>query len=122
MLETIKGLILMPTLFERVTYSGEVDGVKISIHLIQSLMSELASQRLSIPDCVSILGLDTAQAVEFSTVLNKAMSASNPQDFASKVFGYLILANNTNRDESGILGKYLIESNFWLMVDSESIK
>ena len=110
------------TLFERVTYSGDTQGVKISIHMIQSLMSELASQRLSISDCVLILDLDESQSTEFSTVLTKAMSASNAQNFASKVFGYLILANNTNRDESGTLDAYLVESNFWLMVDQEALK
>ena len=110
------------TLFERVTYGGDTQGVKISIHMIQSLMSELASQRLSISDCVLILDLDESQSTEFSTVLTKAMSASNAQNFASKVFGYLILANNTNRDKSGTLDAYLVESNFWLMVDQEALK
>ena len=110
------------TLFERVTYGGDTQGVKISIHMIQSLMSELASQRLSISDCVLILDLDESQSTEFSTVLTKAMSASNAQNFASKVFGYLILANNINRDESGTLDAYLIESNFWRMVDTEALK
>ena len=112
----------MTTLFDRVVYKGEEDGVKISIHLIQSLMSELTSQRLSISDCVLILDLDESQSTEFSTVLTKAMSASNAQNFASKVFGYLILANNTNRDKSGTLDAYLVESNFWLMVDAEALK
>ena len=110
------------TLFERVTYGGDTQGVKISIHMIQSLMSELASQRLSISDCVLILDLDESKSTEFSTVLTKAMSASNAQNFASKVFGYLILANNINRDESGTLDAYLIESNFWRMVDTEALK
>ena len=110
------------TLFERVTYSGDAQGVKISIHMIQSLMSELASSRLSVSDVVSVLDLDQGQSNDFSVVLSKAMSASNAQNFASKVFGYLILANNTNRDKSGTLDAYLVESNFWLMIDAESVK
>jgi hypothetical protein len=110
------------TLFERVTYGGDAQGVKISVHMIQSLMSELASSRLSLSDVVSVLDLDQGQSNDFSVVLSRAMQASNPQDFASKVFGYLILANNTNRDKSGTLDAYLIESNFWRMVDTEALK
>ena len=85
-------------------------------------MSEVESERLSLSDVSSVLELNQDQSNDFSAVLSKAVQSSIPQNFASKVFGYLILASNANRDKSGILNEYLIELNFWAMIDLESLK
>lgn len=112
----------MFTLFERVIYTGAEDGVKISVHVIQSLMSELFSQRLSFNEVSEILGLTDTQAIDFAHILSEAQKATNPQGFGAKVFAYLILANNVNRGNGNRLSYYLIEANFWSMVQSEAGK
>ena len=112
----------MSTLFQRVLSNSEDSGDKISIHLIQSLMSELGIDRLTVPQCVGIMGLDEPQTTDFIRVLTAALQSTNKAIFAQRVFAYLLLAENSNRAFNNGLDSYLIESNFWLMIDAEAVK
>tara|TARA_R110000787_G_C13395498_1_gene443015 strand:- start:1241 stop:1579 length:339 start_codon:yes stop_codon:yes gene_type:complete len=112
----------MPTLFERVLSNSEDGNDKISIHLVQSLMSELGINRLTVPQCVGIMGLDAAQTSDFIRVLTAALSSTNKAIFAQRVFAYLLLGENARRAKDGGLSEYLVEANFWLMVDAEAVK
>lgn len=103
------------TLFQRVTGIGLTESdPKIAIHLVQSLMSEVERQAISITDAAAIMNLSTLQMEHFVRVLTVAYTVVNGQKFSSRVFNFLCLS------ELGIIG-YTDESNFWLMVDSEEI-
>jgi hypothetical protein len=112
----------MRTLFERVLYRGEINNDKISIHLIQSLMAELGVDRLTVPQCVGILGLTEAQTDDFIRVLTAALQSNNKAIFAQRVFAYLLLGENSHRAVNNGLESYLIEANFWAMIDAEAVK
>jgi hypothetical protein len=113
----------MTTLFERVLSTSEDGSDKISIHMVQSLMSELSVGRIVIAEAEAIMSLTPAQAADFTRVLTAALSSSNQAVFSQRVFNYLILAENRNRAGiNGGLDSYGVESNFWLMVDAEVAK
>jgi hypothetical protein len=111
----------MPTLFERVLSNSENGNNKISIHLIQSLMVELGVGRLTVPQCVSIMGLDALQTDDFIRVLTAALQSTDKAIFAQRVFAYLLLGENSNRAVDGGLAPYRVESNFWIMIDAEAL-
>ena len=87
----------MPTLFQRVLSNSENNNDKIPIHLIQSLMSELGVDRLTVQQCVDVMGLDAAQTNDFMRVLTAALSSSNKAMFAQRVFAYLLLGENSGK-------------------------
>jgi hypothetical protein len=112
----------MPTLFERVLSNSEDGSDKISIHLIQSLMVDLGIENLTVPQCVGIMGLDSAQTNDFIRVLTAALTSTNKAIFAQRVFAFLLLAENARRAKDNGLASYLLEANFWLMIDAEAAK
>jgi hypothetical protein len=112
----------MPTLFERVLSNSEDNNDKIPIHLIQSLMSELGIDRLTVQQCVDVMGLDAEQTNDFIKVLTAALASSNKAIFAQRVFAYLLLGENSGRAKSDDLDRYRIESNFWNMINAEELK
>ena len=112
----------MATLFERVLSNSEDGSEKISIHMIQSLMVELGIDNLTVPQCVGIMGLDAAQTTDFIRVLTAALSSTNKAIFAQRVFAYLLLGENASRAQDGGLASYLVEANFWTMIDAEALK
>lgn len=108
------------TLFERV--AGIDKENKISIHLIQSLMTELGGGRRSLSDVDGILGLTTQQSQDFARVLTAGHSSTNGAVFAQRIFAYLLLAESSYRAKNNGLASYLVEVNFWDMVDAEALK
>jgi hypothetical protein len=112
----------MLTLFERVLFKGEINDEKISLHVIQSLMAELGVDRLTVAQCASIMALTEPQTNDFMRVLSAAYQSSNKAIFTQRVFAYLLLGENCHRAANNGLSGYLIEANFWAMIDSEAVK
>lgn len=113
----------MTTLFERVLSSSEDGSDKLSIHIVQALMSELSVGRLTADKAAAIMQLTPAQTVDYTRVLTAALGSTNQQAFSSRVFSYLVLAENRNRKViGGQLDNYGVEANFWNMVDAEAAK
>jgi hypothetical protein len=113
----------MGTLFERVLSTSEDGNDKLSIHIVQSLMSELGTGRLTAAEAATIMQLTPSQIIDYTRVLTAALSSTNQQAFSSRVFSYLILAENRSRSGvNGGLDAYGVESNFWLMIAQEGAR
>lgn len=113
----------MQTLFERVVNNSEDGSGKLSVHMVQALMSEVSTGRLTLDEAATVMQLTIGQKSDYQRVLVAALSASNSGVFYQRVFNYLVLAENRNRVVvGGNLDSYGIESNFWAMVDAEATK
>jgi hypothetical protein len=66
--------------------------------------------------------LTEPQTNDFVRVLTAAYQSSNKAIFAQRIFAYLLLGENSHRARNNGLDSYLVEANFWLMVDAEAVK
>ena len=101
--------------FTRIVNPSE-DEVKIPIHLIQSLISELDRGRISLSTIVSVLSLSANEQIDFNAFLVKVASAPDKVRFSNRIFNYLVLGEigiTEDRD-------YLNETLFWAAVDREA--
>ena len=85
-------------------------------------MVELGIDRLTVSQCVGIMGLDESQTNDFIRVLTAALQSSNKAIFAQRVFAHLLLGENSHRAVNKGLDGYLIEANFWAMINAEAVK
>jgi hypothetical protein len=101
--------------FTRITNPSE-NQVKIPIHLIQSLISELDRNRISLSTIVTVLDLSADEQLDFNTFLDKVASAPDKVKFSNRIFNYLVLG------EMGMIEDrdYLNETLFWAAVDREA--